>query len=75
MLTLTYVSVLCCLCVGAYANRQAWKSNTQKNKGNIDAARRTAIIASRVAFVGIIMGVIMFSALIALVVVTWDYGS
>ncbi|XP_069133961.1 uncharacterized protein [Argopecten irradians] len=50
---LSYVSVLCCMCVGVLANRYAWRAKLQNGKGLYGLAQkwsRRAIYGSYLAF-------------------------
>ena len=58
VLCVSYISVIFCLCIGAYANREAWKAKLYNGKGLYGLAQKRAKRAVIVSYLAVVVGFI-----------------
>ncbi|XP_060065133.1 uncharacterized protein LOC132545465 [Ylistrum balloti] len=71
VLALSYVSIVCCLFIGMFANRYAWRAKIQNGKGLYALAKKWARIAVYVSYVAFVCG-ILIATFITLNELVWN---
>jgi hypothetical protein len=64
ILIFTYISVIFCMCIGAYANKNAWKAKIHLGKGLYGLAQKRATRAVYCSYVSFVAGVLIFIIII-----------
>lgn len=60
ILIFTYISIIFCMCIGAYANKNAWKAKIHLGKGLYGLAQKRATRAVYCSYVSIVTGFLIF---------------
>lgn len=64
ILIFTYLSVIFCMCIGAYANKNAWKAKIHLGKGLYGLAQKRATRAVYMSYVSFVSGILIFIIII-----------